>query len=174
MDRSPEYEETKHCPKCNLSLLVEDFDVDASKPDGRKSHCKTCRSLEPKKLIADTNRALSEFLQRMDAGVLANLSGSEPGGTLVPHRVQFLEEVLALLGGVRGLAMQYVANMQAANPGSAIKQRMLDKLVQAIHLSSDDGKVSKPREMMTDEELAQRAVKLAGFTVVDGDVKESA
>jgi len=170
--------EMKHCPKCNLDLLVEDFDVDQSKPDGRKTHCKTCRSLEPKQLISDTNAALREFFLRMDAGVLANLSAVESGTTNnIPHKIQFLEEVLARIGGVGTLATLYVANMQAAAPGSAIKQRMLDKLVSAIFLCSDDGKVSKPRELMSDEELNaaafQHAIRIAQDTI-PVDAKETA
>ena len=167
----------KVCSRCNNNLLIEDFDVDQTKVDGRKSVCKTCRSLDSRQEVVDTNVKLKEFLMRMDVGVLDNLAASDPGGTNVPHRIQFLEETIALIGGVRGLAMMYVANLQASNVGSAQKQRMLDKLVTLISDCSDDGKVSKPREMMSDEELEaaamQRAIRIAQDTIPQ-NVKESA
>jgi hypothetical protein len=166
---------TKVCPKCSLKLLVEDFDIDESKADGRKSWCQTCRETDR---IEKQNRALSDnegnvrrLIDKIDAGVLLTLSEAQPGGTNVPHRVQLLEEIIALMGGVRGVAMQYVATFQAAPPGSAIRQRLLDKLVNAVHLSSEGGGVSKPRELMSDEELereiAKRAIRLAQDTLPD-------
>lgn len=170
----------KQCGHCQERLPLDDehFDRDSSRPDGYRSWCKKCRSERKQAEVEhNTKDALQQLMERMDANVLATLSGAPTGGTNLPHQVQSLEQIVSLLGGVRGFAMQFVACLQAAPPGSAVRASMLKKVMEAIQLCSDDAKVSKPRELMSDEELAasvEQRIKRLRIAPIDGEARESA
>lgn len=168
----------KQCGGPCLQLLgLDEFDADNSKPDGKKTWCKHCRAeQEEKKKDIQTRESLTKLFDKMDASVLLSMGDEYGGGTNIPHQVQGLEVVIELMGGIRGFAMQYVAHMLATPPGSAMRQKALDKIWQLIMQCSDEGKVSKPRELMSDEELEadlnKRALKL--HTINPSDIRESA
>lgn len=160
---------------CHKVLAFEEFDRDESKPDKYKAWCKECRKARRE---AKTKSSLDETLAKIDDNLLAALRDSQPGGTNIPHQVQALEEIMSLLGGASGFAMYYTGTMLAAPPGSQTRERMLNKLLALVQSCSDDGKVSKPRELMTDEELEasikQRAQRLGLGIIEPTDVRESA
>lgn len=175
--RSGKNPDRKQCRgPCQQELPREAFDVDSGKPDGLKSWCKQCRQAKRKHAAGVS---LGDFLARVDDRVLASLRGTQPGGTNLPHQVQALEAILALFGGIQGFAMYYTANCLAAPPGSQTRERALSKVIGMIEACSDSGKVSKPRELLTDEELDalidERAarLRLAQHTI-EGVARESA
>lgn len=169
----------KVCPKCGDTLPLAEFDVDRSKPDGHKSWCKTCRATSEleknNQKIVRNQDAMQELFARIDGEALLSLSIAVSGGTNVPHQIQALEEIIALFGGVKGFALHFVATYQAAAPGSATRERMLLKLLTAIQVASEGGGVSKPRELMSDEELEaaarEHALRIAKDTL---DIRDSA
>jgi hypothetical protein len=159
---------------CQQRLTKDRFDKDASKADGLKAWCKECRR---NKREAERDKQISQVLGDLDAATLVQLASAPSGGSALPHQVQALEAVMQLFGGVNGFANMYVANILAAPPGSQARQRALDKVWTAIQMCSDDAKVSKPREQMTDEELDQvtrERMKRMGIVIDATDVRETA
>lgn len=146
--------DTKRCTgPCQQMLARAEFDADESKADGLRSWCKQCRK---KKAEVKEQQEIIEIVQNIEAPVLATLSEVQTGGTNLPHRVEALERIISLLGGLNGFAAFYVSQIIAAPPGGVVRERMLNRVLSAIELSSDDAKVSKPRHLMSDEELDAR------------------
>lgn len=158
---------------CQMSKVLDQFDKDRSKPDGHKDWCKECRK---KRDVRAGEDAITQAIMDLDDELLARVAGSPTGGTNLPHQVQAMEAILARLGGVEGLATYAVANMLAAPPGSQMREKFLSKIISLIQTCSDDGKVSKPRDLMSDEELKQMTearMKRLGLIVEAVDVREA-
>lgn len=161
---------------CQKQKPIEAFARQSDKPDGRKPWCKQC--LKERKL-AQKKKQLDYALEHIDERALATLSQAKPGGTNLPHQVQALESIMSLIGGVQGFALLFAANMAATNPGSETRSRILNKVLSAIQLCSDDAKVAKPRHLMSDEELDaainERMNRLRIHQVIEPEsVRESA
>jgi hypothetical protein len=164
---------------CHKWLPDEYFDKDETKADGLRTWCKKCRSKKAEhKAKQQASKDVAKIMEGIEAPVLATLRDTRGGGTNLPHQTQALERIIQLLGGLDGFAAFYVANILAAPPGSIIRERMLNKILAAIQLVSDDARVSKPRGQMSDEELAARigkyGMKVLNGEVVDGDVRREA
>lgn len=160
---------------CQQVLDVNEFDVDKDKVSGRKAWCKACRA---RKKAANNISDAEQIVASIDGTVLAQLKQASVGGTMLPHQIQALEAIMQLIGGVDGYAMLWAQTFTAAPPGSQTRERMLANLHKAIQACSDDGKVSKPRELMSDDELQasiDEKMKRLGLRTVDAnDVRESA
>jgi hypothetical protein len=157
---------------CQLEKPREEFDLDASKADGRRNWCKECRK---DKKLAKARKGIDALLENVDASVLATLSVAPIGGTNLPHQVQALEGIIGLLGGVDGFNLVYVANLMATTPGSETRSRILNKILAAIQLCSDDAKVSKPLNACSEEELdARLKEQVIRIAQVPPDARESA
>ncbi len=146
---------------CQRELELEDFDRDSSKPDGYKAWCKDCRKVDQR---SEAKSDIDKAIENLDAKALLLIKGAA-GGTNLPHQTEALEKIVEILGGVGGFAAYYVGNIVAADPGSVTRERMLNKILSAIQLCSDDAKVQKPRHLMSDEELRERSIKLLEGTV---------
>jgi hypothetical protein len=140
---------------CQGCKPEDEFDRDDSKPDGLRTWCRQCRK-ERRDAVEDEAEgdAIRKMILSMDHTVLARLSEvNSDGGTNLPHQVQALECILQRLGGVEGFATYYVAQLIGSPVGGGIREKMLSKIWSAIQSCSDDGKVEKPRDAMSDEEL---------------------
>lgn len=162
--RSPDI---KFCEgPCQTEKPIEEFDLDSSKRDGYKAWCKDCRK---ERRQESASEAVQLAVEHLDSNALAALREMQPGGGNMPPPVIAIERILQLLGGVNGFAMFYVGNMLAAQPGGQVRQRMLEKILVAIQTNAADPRVSKPRHLMSDEELeAEKQERLTrlGYRVV--------
>lgn len=160
---------------CQLERPRAEFDDDNGKADGKKGWCKECRK---ERALAKKENQFREVLENMDLSLLESLANARPGGTNLPHHFQVLESITALFGGVQGFAMYWNATFLAAPPGSQTRERMLTKMLGAYQAASDDGKVSKPRELMSKEELEAsvqerlKRLRVAPDTI-DGEAREA-
>lgn len=147
--------------------LATGFDRDATKPDGYKSICKTCRSH-----IAETKRLehAADMLKALDLGLVRALANSKAGGTDVPHLAEIYQSIIHLLGGVHGLAQQYVATYIASRPGSQTRERLLGQVVKMGEVVSDSKKVEMPVELMSDQDLEREIKERKKNMVLDGEV----
>jgi len=149
------------------------FDRSARRRDGFKTWCKRCLTARKKGIL---DRVLSDSLQKLDTGILASVLRGEQGGPNVPHITQVIEMVMAHLGGVRGFATYYIANLLAAPPGSQTRERMLNKLMAMVQAASSDERVNKPRELESEEELQARVAqyeKEQNLQVIHGPSREA-
>jgi hypothetical protein len=165
---------TKLCGgPCQLAKTLDNFDRDRSKPGGYKSWCKECRK---KRDASEGEDVIARAVNELDMELLARVAGAPIGGSNMPHQVKLMETILARLGGVEGMATLAVANMLAAPPGSQQRERFLSKVISLVQACSGDGKVSKPRELMSDEELkadTDKRMERLGLVVDAINVREA-
>ena len=162
---------TKRCGKCQRELprTNDHYDADASKPDGFRQWCKMCRkgkreavrAREIEKAVgnADLSLLLKQAVVRADAELLKHIGVHPDGGPTMPHTMQALESFMSMFGGLHGFTTYYMAQLIAADPGGTVKQKMLSEITSLIKECSDDAKVGKPPEMMTDDEFEAEVQK---------------
>jgi hypothetical protein len=162
--------QSKRCHRCELEQPLERFDRDATKPDGYRSVCKSCRCH-----IAEAKRLeqAADMLKALDLGLVRALANSKPGGTDVPHLAEIYQSIIHLLGGVQGLAQQYVATYIASKPGSQTRERLLGQVVKMGEVVSDSKKVEMPVELMSDQDLEREIENRAKrLNIVPGEATE--
>lgn len=166
----------KMCMECGegYEMPEKHFDKDATKPDGLRTTCKTCRA--EKDLKKEDNR-IAKIVDDMDQHSVELLMGLAGSGSDVPHSAEIFQTLLRVFGGMDGFAQHYMLQYLSAKPGSQIRQRMLDTIIKLGMKVTDSGAAQLPVEMMGDEdierELARRTKRL--FTVVPevANVKDS-
>lgn len=159
---------------CQREKSVAEFAKDSTNDDGLQRWCKECRKARS---LAKKKNLLDGCIEKLDEKLLLAVAQAGRGGTTLPHQVQALEVFLQMMGGINGFMAYYAANLHATRPGSDARTKILNKILSVIQDCSDDAKVSKPRHLMSDEELEasvnERLNKLKVITV-EPDVRESA
>ena len=153
----------------NLPLNEKNFDRDSRKEGGFRFFCKECRA-EARKLKEALK--VDEQVEKLDRAAMAAVRAMANGGTDLPHVAELYQVLMNLLGGVQGFGKHYVANMLQAPAGSQTRQRMLSDINKLAMVATASGAVSKPANLMTDEdlmkELESRQVRLQKLMGPDG------
>lgn len=166
--------DVKCCNECAEQLpATEDyFYSDATRPDGLMSTCISCRT---KRQVERENRAIADKVDQLDRAainVIERLANDEDLSH-VPHVVEVYQRIMEAYDGVGGFAQHFMANYLSAKPGSQIRQRMLDKMINLAMKISEEGMAQKPVELMTDEdlqlELERQAKRHLRITHDDGE-----
>ena len=142
----------KCCTRCNHEYPATDehYDVDNSKPDGFKTHCKKCRNDRLKDMRLERAAGV---LETLDKSMMEALTQARPGGSNVPHQAEMYQVLMSMMGGVQGWGMHWMAQYLASAPGSQTRERMLGQMQKMAAAVSDSNKVAMPAEMMSDEDL---------------------
>lgn len=166
----------KECGKCRKELPANTdfFDKDKSKTDGLKGWCKQCRQA---KKDLERNQHAAQMLETLDKTVMANLAKAKPGGSAMPHATEIYQCLMGMVGGPQGFAMHWAATFIASKPGSMTRERMLSALQKLAVAVSEDGKVNKPTELLSTEELQaeldRREKEMVSRTVIPISVSET-
>lgn len=160
--------ETRKCPSCRQTMPLSEF-------FGKEPKCKHCLRQQVRTVAAQSKGEASE-LDRMLVERLENLSDIIPSGgdENLPDQGTMVEDILRPFGGSRGLGLQLAATYVTAKPGSAVRQRILQNIMQHVKVASELGYAKKPLEMLSDEELEDYAEELARRTLRIKDATEAA
>jgi hypothetical protein len=158
-------ESKKYCTYCGILKELEHFHVDRSKPDGHRDHCIDCR-----KAIRAEENALAIPLANMEEQAIETLDSlSSSGGSMTPHSSEALEAIIKPFGGVEGLGKWMFATFLAARPGSAIRERLLSRVIDLIEMNTERGDASVPLERMEDADL----VRIMSINLIEYQKKAS-
>lgn len=144
----------KYCEKCNELKAFDAFHADENTEDKHRAWCKTCRAQDrfDKKMRASQNKQI----QKLDNEGFRTLNKlAAKGGSLAPHKSEALEHIMIAFGGAAGFGKWLFANFITAPPGSAIRERMLSRILDLIERVSESNDSSKPIEEMDDDEIQQ-------------------
>lgn len=151
------------------------FDRDNSRPDGLKSICKSCRAEQRKKR---EDEALAEKLKSLERTALLTMEQMVSKGSSVPHMAEVFQRLMESFNGVDGFAQHYMAQYLSAQPGSAIRQKMLDTMIRLNQKVSESGAAQKSLEDLTDEDLErihkERLLRLVGIEGEEGGERAQA
>jgi hypothetical protein len=141
------------CVKCcrELPHTAQYFDRDEDKPSGLKNTCKECRAhermaketAEAQKVVKKLDKLSIELIEKASHKDMVN----------VPHVATMLEELMAVYGGAEGFAKQYMANYLATRPGSQIRARMLDGILNLTKEVTRSGSADLPLDRLEDSEV---------------------
>lgn len=139
----------KWCTNCGQQKPLDQFHKDAARVDGHRDHCTDCRrELRREESIKGT---VLEDMEDQAMETLGQLSGR--GGSVVPHATEALESVLRPFGGMEGYGKWLFATFLAARPGSAVRERLLTKILDLIQYVSAAGDSEQPINEMEDGDL---------------------
>lgn len=151
-----------------LPQSADFFDRDSGRQSGFKGVCKECRAADRQMAKLDE---MSDKLGKLDDLLSTTLEHADVGGTNVPHIAQIYEEAMGLFGGVKGFALHLLGTYIAAKPGGQTRERILSNLMKIGQAISDEGKLSMPVELMSDDDLnAELAKEGIRLKVRSGDV----
>jgi hypothetical protein len=123
--------ESKWCTSCGIKKALEQFHVDADKPDGHRDTCKECRKkLDEVDLLMERSEAATRQLIALEEEAVARLKEMQTGGTLTPHINELLESIMNTFDGVNGFARTLHATFRTAKPGSQNRVKILALIVQ--------------------------------------------
>jgi hypothetical protein len=145
-------DDKKCCLKCSELKSLDAFHADENTEDKHRAWCKTCRAQDrfDKKMRATQNKQIQK-LDNEGFKTLDKLARS--GGSLAPHKSEALEHIMVAFGGAAGFGRWLFANFITAPPGSAIRERMLSRILDLIERVSETDHSNKPVEEMDDEEI---------------------
>jgi hypothetical protein len=75
------------------------------------------------------------------------------GGSNIPHTSEMLESIMALFGGVNGMANTMAMQYYAASPGSRIRNQILEMIMKLVARTAETGGTAKPTTLMSDAEI---------------------
>ncbi len=131
----------KFCTLCGEEKPIDEFHVDESAHDGRKSNCKACRSLQH---AEDVESKVDPRLAKIEEAGLEALDAFAGGGSFNPHTQELIDGFMRFLGGHYGLVKLTMAHYHAAKPGSAERGKTLDKIYRLIAAEDkQDGSLDK-------------------------------
>jgi hypothetical protein len=154
----------KYCKSSSCSVGVElehaaaFFDKDVSYADGFKPHCKQCRAKGRQLAKVKKHR---ENRAKVDDLIAQMIEKAQFGGSDVPHIAELYAKVVALMGGANGFAMAFLDTYLKSEPGSAIRQRLLNQLGNLGTAVTATGAAEIPNELLSDEELQKKIERLA-------------
>lgn len=156
----PEFDpgDEKFCTLCGDKKSINEFHVDHTAPDGRRSHCMDCRAAQhAEEVVAKVDPRLAKI---EEAGLQA-LDAFAGGGSFSPHSQELVDGFMRFLGGHYGLVKLTMAHYHAAKPGSAERGKTLDKIYRLIAAEDkQDGTLDK----LDRGQLETLLVSLAGKT----------
>lgn len=161
-DRLPKIENDglKMCTECGMELpcTSDYFDRDKTHADNLKNVCKLCRSAKHEERAL---AARDERLKKIDEASLKMLDRMVKIGSDVPHMAELYQRLMEIYDGVGGFAAHYMAQYLSAAPGSAVRQKMLDRIIALGIKVSEAGHAQLPVELMEDEDLQLQLQKQA-------------
>lgn len=139
----------KFCTYCGVLKELDAFHNDISKADKKRDHCIACRQA-----IREQEMALAAPLVDMEEQAINTLKDlASTGGSSTPHAAEALEAIIKPFGGVDGLGKWMFATFLAARPGSAIRERLLCRIIDLIEMNTVQGQSTMPMERMEDSDL---------------------
>lgn len=166
----------KDCAGCGqvypLSRLY--WHADSNTDTGFHSHCKSCRlGKKAKEQIDLAEQALAEKVKEAQATSLAILDVMQvpKNYSRVPHMAELYERMIEVFGGPQGIAQHYLLTFLAAKPGSSIRQKIMQSMMNLSVMVSQDGKARVPLELMSEEDvdraIEEKAKQVLKIAVVD-------
>ncbi len=137
------------------------FDADKNHKDGFKPYCKQCRA---KRRELHKVKKHHENRAKVDDVIAKLIDKAQFGGSDVPHIAELFAKVVALMGGANGFAMAFLDTYLKSDPGSAIRQRLLNQLQNMGTAVTATGVAEVPNELLSEEELQNRMLRLAAQT----------
>lgn len=135
------------------------FDEDKKYKDGFKPYCKQCRAKRRELAKLKDHR---ENRAKVDKVIAQLIHKAQFGGSDVPHIAELFAKVIALMGGANGFAMAFLDTYLKSEPGSAIRQRLLNQLQNMGTAVTATGVAEVPNELLSEEELQAKMLRLAG------------
>lgn len=161
----------QRCRKCGnwLPMTGHYWHADRSQPTGLHRECRQCRALKKQD---DERVKIAKRVAQLDENSLTFLDSlvNSPVAYGVPEARAMAADLLYAYGGSAGFARHYLANFLAAEPGSAVRQKHLDRIVGLIEKLSSTGKVAI--KQMGDDELREelsRRVAASGIKLIAHD-----
>lgn len=116
--------------------------------------CRLCRSMQVKaaaeKKAERHRRDLAKIEQR---GLEVYAKAAALGGSNIPHSADVVERVVEYFGGVSGFASMLVKQFYDSQPGSSVRNKLLETICRLVQANVDSGGAKKPLTMWTEEEL---------------------
>lgn len=116
--------------------------------------CRLCRSLQVKeaaeKKAERRRRDLAKIEQR---GMDVYAKAAAIGGSNIPHSADVVERVVEYFGGVSGFASMLVKQFYDSQPGSSVRNKLLETICRLVQANVDSGGAKKPLTLWTEDEL---------------------
>lgn len=133
--------DAKFCTLCGQSKSIEEFHLDHTTHDGRKSSCKACRAEQH---AEQTESKIDPRLAKLEEAGLEALDLFSSGGSFNPHTQELIDGFMRFLGGHYGLVKLTMGHYHSAKPGSAERGKTLDKIFRLIAAEDkQDGTLDK-------------------------------
>ena len=81
------------------------------------------------------------------------------GGTNAPHSAELIESLFGAFGGMRGYSRWLFATFLAAPAGSAIRERLLSRVMDIAERVSSAGDANERFDMLSDEDVRKVLIK---------------
>jgi hypothetical protein len=75
------------------------------------------------------------------------------GGSNIPHTAEVVEQVITYFGGVSGFSAMLVKQFYDSQPGSSVRNKLLETICRLVQSNVDVGGAKKPLDLWTEEEL---------------------
>lgn len=149
-------DQVQTCRVCGIEkpLTDEFWHRDSNRECGLRTACKVCVN---EKNHADSQKALQLTLGRLETMGMELLDkmcqGPTVPGKRIPHIADMFQATTNLFGGVEGYARQVVGTYFAANPGSQVRQRILDSVARWGVKASEMGMIERDLAGISTEDI---------------------
>ena len=153
-------EDQKYCTTCGKKKPFIEFDLDKYRPDGRRDTCKRCRS---EINAAKRQQKMNEQIAQQEMDNLAKFEElAKQGGSMAPHISEMFESLMEPFGGQRGFARHLFANYIAADPGSQMRFKILQSVMELGKQVTKHDLAERRLEMLEDDDLVREMKRYLG------------
>ena len=164
------YMQEKPCINCGKKF--EDTKENFVTRNGKTlNQCKLCRHQQKQRLAAKKKSQRDLALNRVEGKGLDIYSAlAATGGSNIPHTAEVVEQVITYFGGVSGFSAMLVKQFYDSEPGSSVRNKLLETICRLVQSNVDSGGAKKPLDLWTEEELedelnARFAALSGGFSI---------
>lgn len=156
----------KTCVTCGV-----DFDNDEKHfmvRDGVvQNQCIACHKKSNRKGSIRKGERRQKALKKVETKALDMYSRlASTGGSNIPHSAEVVECVMQYFGGVNGFSAMLVKQFYDSQPGSSVRNKLLETICRLVQSNVDSGGAKRPLDLWTEEEL--EAELNARFAAIQG------